>query len=122
MNFFTWRYSLFVIILTNHGTVLPSPYPAFVTVSIIGRPDRESIAMWTLKPKTYFSRCWSQVHDASLSLALWCLQRLLSWLGLFAYLQSLNHAQMIEESRLTFSPVMMPACISLTTMTAKISM
>src|SRR5438034_233123 len=28
---------------------------------------------------------------------------------------------MIEESRLTFSPVMTPACISLTTMTAKIS-
>ena len=24
MNFFTWRESLFVIIFTNHGTVLPS--------------------------------------------------------------------------------------------------
>src|SRR6266849_7052068 len=108
MNFLTWRHSLFVIIFTNQGTVLPSPYPAFVTVSIIGRPESESMAMWTLYPKTYFSRWWSLVHDASLSLLLWCLHCLLSWSGLFAYLQSLNHAQMTEESRLTVSPVMTP--------------
>ncbi len=113
--------SLSVIILTNHGTVLLSPYPAFVTVSMIGRPERESIAMCTLYPKTYFSRWWSQVHDASLSLCLWRLHRLLSCLGLFANSQSLNQAQMIEESIDIVSSVMMPACISLTTITAKTS-
>ena len=99
----------------------PSPYPAFVTVSMMGRPESESIAMCTRYPKTNFSRWLSHVHDASLSLRRWRLHRLLSWLGALANLQSLNHAQMIEESRLTFSPLMIPACISLTTITAKIS-
>ena len=48
-NFFTWMPS-FRIIVTNHGTVLFSPYPAAVTVSMMGSAVAESRRTWTLYP------------------------------------------------------------------------
>lgn len=75
------------------------------------------MATRTSYPCTSVSRWQSHVHDAPLSLALWCLHRLSSWLGQFAYLHSFDHAPMVRESRDAFSQVIMPTRVSPTTIT-----